>query len=119
MRRLRAQGVIRGTVAVIDPAAVGYPVLIMVRVKLERPHAALTQSFEQRMRALPQVIQCLTVAGDIDYVLLLRARDIAGYQAFARDIFASDDAIRSYTTDAVLEVAKWTTEVPLDAVSVV
>ena len=114
VRRLRARGVIQATVVLIAPEAAGYPILVMVRVKLERPQAANMQDFERKMQALPQVVQCLTVAGDIDYVVLLRARDVASYQAFARDVFAADPGIRSYATDMVLDAPKWITTVPLD-----
>jgi Lrp/AsnC family leucine-responsive transcriptional regulator len=114
VRRLRARRIITGTVALIAPEAVGYPVLVMARVKLERPRDEMMREFERKMAALPPVIQCLTVAGDIDYIIVVRARDIADYQAFSRTVFATDPSIRSYTSEIVLEVAKWTTEVPLD-----
>lgn len=114
VRRLRERRVIAGTVALVVPGAVGYPVLVMARVKLERPRETMMEEFERKMIALPPVIQCLTVAGDIDYVILVRARDIADYQAFSRTVFATDPSIRSYTSDIVLGVAKWTTKVPID-----
>jgi Lrp/AsnC family leucine-responsive transcriptional regulator len=115
VRRLRARRVIAGTVALVAPEAVGYPVLVMARVKLERPREEMMHAFERKMIALAPVIQCLTVAGDIDYIILVRARDIADYQAFSRTVFATDASIRSYTSDIVLGVPKWTTKVPLDA----
>jgi len=66
------------------------------------------------MIALPPVIQCLTVAGDIDYLVVLRARSIEDYQAFSRTVFATDPSVRAYTSEIVLDVAKWTTKVPLE-----
>jgi len=117
VRRLRARRVILGTVALVAPEAVGYPVLVMARVKLERPREEMMQEFERKMIALPPVIQCLTVAGDIDYIIVVRARDIAEYQAFSRTVFATDPSIRSYTSEIVLDVAKWTTKVPLEVAS--
>jgi Lrp/AsnC family leucine-responsive transcriptional regulator len=117
VRRLRAGKVIVGTVALVAPEAVGYPVLVMARVKLERPREEMMQQFERKMIALPPVIQCLTVAGDIDYIIILRARSIEDYQAFSRTVFAADPSIRSYTSEIVLDVPKWTTKVPLDAPS--
>jgi Lrp/AsnC family transcriptional regulator, leucine-responsive regulatory protein len=38
------------------------------------------------MLASPRVSQCMLVAGDIDYILLIRSRDVAHYQEFARRI---------------------------------
>jgi Lrp/AsnC family transcriptional regulator, leucine-responsive regulatory protein len=114
VRRLRAGKVIVGTVALVAPEAVGYPVLVLARVKLERPREEMMEQFERKMIALPQVIQCLTVAGDIDYIIVVRARSIEDYQAFSRTVFATDPSIRSYTSEIVLDVPKWTTKVPLD-----
>ncbi len=72
------------------------------------------RDFERRMSEQPRVAQCLTVAGDIDYVVLVRSRDVAHYQDFARQMLATAPGIRSYTSEIVLEVTKWTTEIPVD-----
>jgi Lrp/AsnC family leucine-responsive transcriptional regulator len=117
VRRLRAQGVITDTVALLSPAALGYPLLALARVKLDRPNETTMRNFERRMQDHDRVVQCLTIAGDIDYVILVRAKDIADYQRFAREMLASAPGIRAYTSEIVLEVTKWTTEIPVDDVS--
>ncbi|TWT13886.1 Lrp/AsnC family transcriptional regulator [Reyranella sp. CPCC 100927] len=114
VRRLRADGVIARTAAQLAPAALGYPLLTVVRIKLDRPREKVMRDFEQRMRALPRVVHCLTVAGDIDYVMLVRSKDVAHYQDFARHVLATAPGIRAYTSEIVLNVPKWTTEVPVD-----
>ena len=70
-------------------------------------------AFEEQMRAQPRVAQCLTVAGDIDYIVLVRSRDVAHYQDFARQVLTTGPGIRSYTSEIVLDSPKWTTEVPV------
>ena len=114
VRRLRADGVIARTAAQLAPAALGYPLLTVVRIKLDRPREKVMRDFEQRMRAMPRVVHCLTVAGDIDYVMLVRSKDVAHYQDFARHVLATAPGIRAYTSEIVLDVPKWTTEVPVD-----
>jgi Lrp/AsnC family leucine-responsive transcriptional regulator len=114
VRGLRAAGVIERTAALLAPETIGYPLLTVVRVKLNRPIEKSMREFEQRMKALPRVAQCLTVAGDIDYVLTIRSRDVAHYQEFARQALATAPAIRSYTSEIVLAVNKWTTEIPIE-----
>jgi Lrp/AsnC family leucine-responsive transcriptional regulator len=114
VRRLRAEGVIERTAALLAPAALGYPLLTVVRIKLERPAEATMRDFERRMAALPRVAHCLTVAGDTDYIILVRSRDVADYQDFARQILATAPGIRAYTSEIVLEVTKWTTEIPVE-----
>ena len=114
VRRLKAAGVITGQVALLDPAALGWPLLTVVRIKLERPREAVMAAFEKRVRALDRVVQCLTVAGDIDYILLVRSRDVAHYQEFARQVLTTGPGIRAYTSEIVLDVPKWSTQVPVD-----
>jgi Lrp/AsnC family leucine-responsive transcriptional regulator len=114
VRRLRAEGVIERTAAQLSPEVLGYPLLTVVRIKLDRPTEAAMEDFERRMRDLPRVVHCLTVAGDIDYVLLVRSRDVAHYQDFARQMLATAPGIRAYTSEIVLAVTKWTTEIPVE-----
>jgi Lrp/AsnC family leucine-responsive transcriptional regulator len=114
VRRLRAAGIIQRTAALLAAEALGYPLLTVARIKLERPREKAMQDFERRMRALPRVAQCLTVAGDIDYIVLVRSRDVPHYQDFARHVLATAPGIRAYTSEIVLDIPTWTTEVPVD-----
>ena len=99
VRRLRAAGIIERTVALLAPEKLGYPLLTVVRIKLDRPQETIMRDFERRMRELPRVAQCVTVAGDIDYIILVRSKDVAHYQDFARQILATAPGIRSYTSE--------------------
>ena len=114
VRRLRAAGIIERTVALLAREKLGYPLLTIVRIKLDRPRDAIMRDFERRMRELPRVAQCLTVAGDIDYIIMVRSKDVAHYQDFARQVLATAPGIRSYTSEIVLEITKWTTEIPVE-----
>jgi Lrp/AsnC family leucine-responsive transcriptional regulator len=114
VRRLKAAGVIARTVALLAPEALGYDLLTVARIKLDRPSEETMRAFEARMRELPRVVHCLTVAGDIDYVVMVRSRDVAHYQDFARQVLATIPGIRAYTSEIVLDVPKWITEVPVE-----
>lgn len=114
VRRLRTAGVIERTVSLLSPEALGCPLLTIVRVKLERPTEENMAAFEAHVASLPAVAQCMTVSGDIDYVLMVRSRDVAHYQDFARRMLATAPGIRAYTSEIVLAVDKFTTELPID-----
>jgi len=43
--------------------------------------------------------------------------DSPAEEAFSPTVFATDPSIRSYTSEIVLDVAKWTTKVPLEVAS--
>jgi hypothetical protein len=44
----------------------------------------------------------------------VRSHDVAHYQEFARQVLATIPGIRAYTSEIVLEVTKWTTEIPVE-----
>lgn len=113
VRRLRNAGVIERTVAILSPKALDYALLTVVRLKLDGPLDEAKSAFETRVAGSPRVLQCLLVAGEIDYILLVRSRDVAHYQDFARRMLRAAP-IRSYTSEIVLEVNKATTELPID-----
>jgi Lrp/AsnC family transcriptional regulator, leucine-responsive regulatory protein len=113
VRQLKAAGVIERIIARLSPEALGFPLLTVARIKLNRPTEKAMREFEQKMNALPRVTQCLTIAGDIDYMVLIRSRDVADYQDFARRVLATAPGIRSYTSEIVLAVSKWTSEIPV------
>ncbi|GJD58230.1 Lrp/AsnC family transcriptional regulator [Methylobacterium dankookense] len=116
VRALRSAGIITRTVAILSPEVLGYPMITVARVKLELANESANHAFEARMAELPRVVQCMTVAGDYDYVLLIRSRDVGHYQDFARRVLKLAPGIRSYTSEIVLQVHKATTELPIDPV---
>lgn len=104
------------TVALLSPEALGYPLLTVVRLRLDSPSDEVMQQFEAEMIASPRVMQCMLVAGDIDFILLVRSRDIAHYQEFARRVLRTAPGVVSYTSEVVLDASKITTELPIDPV---
>lgn len=115
VRRLRSAGIIERTISLLSAEALGYPLLTVVRLKLDGPTEAMMHTFEARMMASPRVIQCMLIAGDIDYILLVRSRDVAHYQEFARRMLKVAPGVRAYTSEIVLALTKSTTELPVDS----
>jgi Lrp/AsnC family leucine-responsive transcriptional regulator len=85
VRRLKASGVIRVITARVDPAAAGYPLHVYVAASLARHDPRSTRAFEDQVRAMPQITAADNVAGEMDYLLTIVARDVAElHQALAR-----------------------------------
>lgn len=114
VRRLREAGIIQRTISVLSPERLGYPLSTVIRVKLELPIEQAAHAFEAAMAAHPRVLHCMMVAGDFDYILIVRSRDVGHYQDFARGVLATTPGIRSYASEIVLTVTKATTEIPID-----
>ncbi|MDP9601779.1 Lrp/AsnC family transcriptional regulator [Variovorax sp. NFACC27] len=114
VQRLRRAGVIREEVAILDAARVGFPVLVISRVALRSTTREAIQAFERKVHALPQVLQCHCVAGDTDFVLVICARSLPEYQAFAQEQLGDALELENYSSDVVLSTTKFTTQLPLD-----
>jgi Lrp/AsnC family leucine-responsive transcriptional regulator len=114
VRRLRETGVILGDVSIVDPRALGYSVMVLARLSLDRPREDLVRAFERKVRELPEVIQCWMVAGDTDLVLLVCAKSLDAYQSFARNVLGSELNLRDYRSDIVLASIKPLSPVPTE-----
>jgi Lrp/AsnC family leucine-responsive transcriptional regulator len=80
VRRLKESGVIRVISARLDPAAAGFPLHVYVAASLARHDPRSTHAFEEQIRALPQIVAADNVAGEMDYLLSVVARDIGQLQ---------------------------------------
>ena len=72
VRKLEQQMIITGYAALVDPAAVGYPLTAFISVTLDRPkHRA---PFLLAISKMTEVVECFHIAGDGDYLLKVRCR---------------------------------------------
>jgi Lrp/AsnC family leucine-responsive transcriptional regulator len=74
VRRLERDGVITGYTATVDPAALGYPMLAIVRVHSAGPK---TSAIDELARDMDEVVECHRVTGSESHVLRIRIRDVA------------------------------------------
>ncbi len=90
----------------------GFPTTCLVGVRLEREGRAQNARFTSRMAGHPQVQQCYSVTGDVDFMLVVLARDMQDFEAFAQATLYSDDNVKSFTTFVVLDRVKVTLATP-------
>ncbi len=80
-QRLFEQGIISGVHAEINPKAVGLGAVVMVGVVLDRSTPESFAEFEGAIQKLPEVLSCHLVAGDFDYLLKIRVKDMEDFNA--------------------------------------
>lgn len=80
VRWLKESGVIRLISAQLDPAEAGFPLQVYVTATLGRHDPRSTRVFEDQVRALPQVTSADNVAGEMDYLITVVARDVTDLQ---------------------------------------
>ncbi|MDP5084974.1 MAG: Lrp/AsnC family transcriptional regulator [Yoonia sp.] len=83
--RLREEGVLLGSYAVIDWRALGYAIAVSLRVTLDKTVPRAFDEFIAAARAVPEVTEIQTFLGRVDVRLSLIARDLPDYQRIYRD----------------------------------
>jgi len=113
VKRLRANGYIKGTMAVLDPAKLDRALLIFVEVLLDRTTGDVFDEFAAAVRRHPEIMECHMVAGGFDYLIKARVKDMAAYRAFLGDTLVTMPGVRETRTYAVLEEVKSTMALPV------
>ena len=78
-QRLFEEGYVRSVRALIDPLRVDRGALVMVGVVLDRSTKDSFAAFEAAAKKLSFVLDCHLVAGDFDYFLKIRLRDMSEF----------------------------------------
>jgi len=78
-QRLIAAGLITGVRALVAPRAIERGALVIVGVVLDRSTPESFAAFEKAVARLKVVLDCHLVAGDFDYFLKIRVRDMEDF----------------------------------------
>lgn len=113
LKRLRAEGVIEREVATVSPKALGFNIMAIVLVTLERENRNVIDRFAQDIRTTPQIMQGYYITGDADFVLTIVARDMDEYDEFTREFFYDRHRIKSFKTCVVINALKSGTMIPI------
>ena len=103
VKRLEDDGVITGYAARVNPTALGWSVEALVTVRLASQGADDIQAFLKAVRKRPEITECLLVAGNIDYVLKVRVRDVGGLRAFILEGLKTVPCVAETSTMLILD----------------
>ena len=111
-QRLFEEGYITGVRAEIAPAAVGLGALVMVGVVLDRSTPESFAAFEEATVKLKEVLDCNLVAGDFDYLLKIRVRDMADFNKLHGQKLIALPGVRQTRTFFVMKEVKENARLP-------
>ncbi len=95
VKRLVESGIIARRVALLCVNKLAAGITALVELSLDRQGAEHLDHFEARAVAEPQVQQCYRVSPGPDFVLVVWAPDMAGYQALVQRLFTADANVRN------------------------
>ncbi|HET8773736.1 MAG TPA: Lrp/AsnC family transcriptional regulator [Thermoanaerobaculia bacterium] len=95
--KLERQGVIRGTTAVIDPAAIGRGVTAFISARGGHLAGPSWKKFRELMQR-DEVLEVHTVAGDDCYLMKVRAESIGGLNTLVQQLTEAPLSLATRTT---------------------
>jgi len=116
IKRLEELGVITGRVTLLDRERLGLTFEVIASVKLVLPTRENLERFETAVIDWPEVVDCATVTGAVDYMLRIITTDMHAYDDFLRDKILSLGLVSDVQSRIVIRVAKRTTAAPLGLV---
>lgn len=113
LKRLEAEGIIRGKVTLLDPKKVGMHVVVHSAVRLTGHQSEALAEFEEGIQAVPEVLECYASTGDSDYLLKVVVNSIEHYEQLLNEKLRPLPHVASIRSNFALKQVKYTTELPL------
>ncbi|MBN8511202.1 MAG: Lrp/AsnC family transcriptional regulator [Burkholderiales bacterium] len=113
VERLKRSGLIRGIVALLDPAALDLGMLVVIGVVLDRSTPESFAAFEKAVQKVPGCLECLVVTGEFDYFVVVRTRDNEAFNRLHAQELLYLPGVRQIRTFVALKQVLSTTELPI------
>jgi Lrp/AsnC family transcriptional regulator, leucine-responsive regulatory protein len=117
VKRLEEARVIDRYVALVRPEAVGLGLTAWINVRLEKAAGGAKRSpmdlFRASVQAWPEVVECMALTGEMDFLLRLVVADMPAYARFMTETLLKHPSVQDCRTSFVMDRVKSTTAVPL------
>jgi Lrp/AsnC family transcriptional regulator len=113
IQRLKADGIIRAEVALVDRSKVGLKTQIFAQVKLSAQGRQHLDEFTDAIKGFPEVLECWVLMGSVDFLLRIVAPDIESYERFFFERLSTVPGVQEITSTVALSEIKATTALPI------
>ena len=116
-KRLEDSGVIDRYVALVQPETVGLGLTAYLNVRLEKYTETSKRNpmdvFRASVQTWPEVVECVSLTGEMDYLMRVVVADMQHYTRFVMDTLLKHPSVQDCKTSFVMDRVKVTTAVPL------
>lgn len=108
LRRLEQTGVVIGYRALLDPIRLGLDHVAFVEVRLRDTREAALNAFNMAVARVPEIEQAHMIAGNFDYLLKVRTRDMSEYRRFLGETISVLPHVENTSTYVAMQAVKET-----------
>lgn len=109
VKRLEAQGYIKGYHALVDPEKLGAAMLVFVEITLTKTSVDIFEEFSAAVKLHDDIQECHLVSGNFDFLLKARVADMSSYRKLLGDTLLRLPGVSESRTYVVMEEVKSTT----------
>jgi Lrp/AsnC family transcriptional regulator, leucine-responsive regulatory protein len=113
VRQLESAGIIEGYRAVVSPKAVDLTITAFVRLRLASHEGTTVDAVEERLRAIPHIVEAHLLAGDWDYLVRIVTPSFEEYERLLRENLRAIPSLASIDTTFAFAVTKPISPLPL------
>lgn len=82
IKKLEKEGVVQKYVAILNKEKIDKNFMAYCHVKLQQHTKENVEEFERKIIKLPEVLECIHVSGDYDYILKICVKNMKEYRNF-------------------------------------
>ena len=113
IRRMEEAGIIKARVALVEPSSINLGLSAFVMIRTNSHDTSWAEKFDKVVNCFPEIIGAHRMAGDLDYILRVRVRDVKDYDNFYQTLI-SKISISDISASFVMDDIKDTTALPTD-----
>lgn len=117
VKRLEEDGIVDRYVALVRPESVGLGLTAYLNVRLEKNTESHKRNpmdqFRAAVQTWPEVVECASLTGEMDYLLRVVVQDMRHYSRFVMETLLKHPSVQDCKTSFVLDRVKATTAVPV------
>lgn len=106
VKKLEAEGYIKGYQAILNPSLLDCDLLVYVEVSLNYTSPDIFKEFKHSVARFEQIQECHLVSGDFDYLLKVRMANMTHYRNLLEEILHQLPGIRDTKSYIVMEEIK-------------
>ncbi len=113
VKALEASGLIRQYVALLDAQQLGLHLNVFISISLKEQSRAALDSFEAKVCACDEVMECYLMTGDADYLIRVAVPDMAALERFILEQLSPIKEVEKIRSSFALKQVRYKTALPL------
>ena len=114
IKRLEEKGIISKRVGILNTKALGLNITAFANVKLSHVQEDALEKFEAAVKEFPEVTECYTISGSMDFLIRIVTENLPSYEIFLRKKLLKLPMVSEVNTHFAVTQVKYTTAVPLE-----